>query len=220
MKIIRFSKDGFKIQEQKHHMEKINYELYDYSNKDIPNHLRTYCEEIHYRNVKFYKEHYKDFEKGIWCFVEGHKSNLALNHLKEKVPCWEAEIDDNAECYDCNFSKLTTVTDSSIFYGGFYLPEREIYKIFNVKRRCKLMENSVNKLQNMLEEATIPCYMQVKCIKIRDKVPNQINIDSVYYIDPMTLFDDGFDWYVKVYRKKDKESLIGILNINHFTRYL
>jgi len=50
--------------------------------------------------------------------VYGYKSNQSLNHLKKKVPCWEDEVSDDIECYDCNWEKLITISDSAVLWEG------------------------------------------------------------------------------------------------------
>ena len=133
MNIIRYSVAAFEPQEQTHHAKHIQYHLSGEFN------LEDYREfmSIHEQKVAFYKDYLEDFKRGIWCFVDGYKSNQSLNHLKKKVPCWEAEVPDDVECYDCNWEKLITISDSVVQWGGCYIPEREMCKIRNVKRRRK-----------------------------------------------------------------------------------
>lgn len=135
MKVIRYSVDGFKPQEQTHHMNHVNYELYEFDINDYPEKMRYQIQKIHEKHVEFYNKHMDDLKCGIWCFIDGHKDNLSLNHLKQKVPCWEAELPDDIECYDCNWERLTTISDTIVLCGGCYIPERELYKLNNVKRR-------------------------------------------------------------------------------------
>lgn len=99
--------------------------------------MRYEIQHIHEQKVIFYKEHLEDFKRGIWCFVDGYKCNQSLNHLKRKVPCWEAEVPDDIECYDCNWEKLITISDPVVLWGGCYIPEREIWKIRNIRGRRK-----------------------------------------------------------------------------------
>ena len=63
------------------------------------------------------------------------KKESILNHLKEKVPCWEAEIDDNVLVYDCNLDKIVSLNDSIVKFGGCYIPKELIKNIKNIKRR-------------------------------------------------------------------------------------
>lgn len=136
MKIIRYSVAAFNSQQQTHHAKHIQYHLSgEFNLEDYPEFLRYEIQRIHKQKAAFYEEHLKDFKRGIWCFVDGHKSNQALNHLKKKVPCWEAEVPDDIECYDCNWEKLTTISNSIVLWGGCYIPEREMWKIRNVRRR-------------------------------------------------------------------------------------
>ena len=135
MKVIRYSIHGFKPQEQTHHMEKINYHFHDFNISDYPEFLQWDIQRIHERCVDFYTKHLEDLKSGIWCFVDGYKNNQSLNHLKRKVPCWEAELPDDTECYDCNWEKLTNISDKIVLFGGCYIPERELYKLRNIKRK-------------------------------------------------------------------------------------
>lgn len=138
MKIIRYSVAAFKPQEQTHHAQHIQYHLSGKFNiDDCPEFLRYEIKRIHEQKAAFFKEHLEDLRCGIWCFVDGHKSNQSLNHLKRKVPCWEAEVPDDIECYDCNLEKLTNISDPTVLWGGSYIPEREMWKIRNIKRRRK-----------------------------------------------------------------------------------
>lgn len=140
MKVIRYSIYGFKPQEQTHHMRNVNYHLYNFNIDVFPDHLKYIIQKNHERDVKLYSEHLDDFKCGIWCFIDGHKDNLSLNHLKRKVPCWEAELPDDTECYDCNWQLLTTISDERILFGGCYIPERELYKLSNVKKRKRIIQ--------------------------------------------------------------------------------
>ena len=136
MKIIRYSAAAFKPQEQTHHAEYIKYHLSgEFNLEDYPEFMRWQIQRIHEQKAAFYKEHLEVFKRGIWCFVDGHKSNQSLNHLKKKVPCWEAEVSDDIECYDCNWGKLITISDPDVLWGGCYIPERELWKIKNIRRR-------------------------------------------------------------------------------------
>lgn len=137
MKLIRYSLYGFKPKLQTYHLNgEIGYHLSDRFNIDnFPEYIRESVMKTHNEKVKFYTEHLEDLKCGIWCFIDGYKSNLALNHLKRKVPCWEAELPDNTECYDCNWERLTTISDSIILYGGCYIPQRELIKLRNIRKR-------------------------------------------------------------------------------------
>jgi len=136
MKIIRYSATAFTPQEQTHHAKHIQYHLSDeFKIEDYPEFMRWQIQKIHEQKVAFYTKHLADLKCGIWCFVEGHKSNQSLNHLKQKVPCWEAEVPDDIECYDCNWEKMTTISDPCVLWGGCYIPQREMWKIKKIKRR-------------------------------------------------------------------------------------
>lgn len=135
MKIIRYSVTAFEPQEQTHHTEHIQYHLSgEFNIEDYPEFLRYDIQRIHEQKVVFYKEHLEDLRCGIWCFVDGHKSRQSLNHLKHMVPCLEAEIPDDIECYDCNWKKLITISDPAVLWGGCYISEREMWKIRNIMK--------------------------------------------------------------------------------------
>lgn len=131
-KFIRYSIYGFKPQYQSHHLEQVKYHLNDFNITKYPKHLQYAIQEQHDRLLPFYQEHYDDFENGIWFFLEGYKSNFDLNHLRRKVPCWKAEIEDDAIVYDPNWEKILTLDDSEIKIRGCYLPKRELYKIHHI----------------------------------------------------------------------------------------
>ena len=120
-------------------MEHINYHLHGFNINDYPEHLQSVIQKAHEKHVEFYSQHLGDLKCGIWCFIDGHKDNLSLNHLKRKVPCWEAELPDDTECYNCNWEKLVTITDPIVLCGGCYIPERELYKLNNIKRRKRIV---------------------------------------------------------------------------------
>lgn len=138
MKVIRYSINGFRPQNQTHHMKRVNYHLYGFDINEYPEHLQWNIQKIHEIYVEFYSKHLDDLKRGIWCFIDGHKDNLSLNHLKRKVPCWEAELPYNVECYDCNWERLITISDPIVLCGGCYIPERELWKLSNVKRRIRV----------------------------------------------------------------------------------
>lgn len=133
-RIIRYSLYGFNPQYQSHHLKHINYDLYNFNIKDFPEHLQYVIQERHNRLLPFYQEHYEDFKEGIWFFLEGHKNNQALNHLKRKVPCWKAEIEDDAIIYDVNWESIVTLDNSIVEMFGCYIPKREMYKIHNIQK--------------------------------------------------------------------------------------
>ena len=134
-RIIRYSTQGFKPQYQSEHLKNINYHLNDFNINDFTEHLRYIIQRQHEKHLSFYKEHYQDFQYGIWFFIDGHKNNQSLNHLKNKVPCWEAEIENDVLLYDVNWEYQTTLSDPFGINSGFYLPASQIHKIHNIKHR-------------------------------------------------------------------------------------
>lgn len=138
MKVIRYSIHGFEPQIQTHHMKSVKFHLeggYDKEFDNFPPHLQYALMRIHERAVKFYSKHLEDLKCGIWCFIDGHKDNQSLNHLKRKVPCWEAELPEYTECYNCNWDKFTIISDPDVLFGGFYIPKRELHLLSNIKKR-------------------------------------------------------------------------------------
>ena len=134
IKIIRYSTEGFHSQKQTHHVKGFEY-WKDIDLNECPEHLRYFISEARKRKMKFYQEHYNDLQEGLWFFLDGHKNRQSLNHLKQLVPCWEAEIEEDILVYDCNLQQLVTLKDPIVMFGGCYIPKRLIYKIHNVKRR-------------------------------------------------------------------------------------
>ena len=133
-RIIRYSTKGFKPQYQSHHLKYINYHLNNFNINDFPEHFRYIIQKQHEEHLSFYKAHYQDFQYGIWFFIDGHKNNQSLNHLKHKVPCWEAEIENDVLVYDVNWEYQTTLSDPFGINSRFYLPASQMQKIHNIKK--------------------------------------------------------------------------------------
>lgn len=137
MKIIRYSKTGFEVRNQDFHMDRhVYYHLFKFNLEDYPENKRGEILENHRKLVRLYTENFIDFKKGIWIFIDGFKNDHSLNHLKEKVPCFEADIDESAEGYNVNWEYKLKVSDNIVKLFGCYIPEREISKISNIRRRC------------------------------------------------------------------------------------
>lgn len=134
MKVIRYSKTGFKAQNQVHHLKHMNYLINHFSLNDYPDFLQTFISESRQQKINFFKENEQDFQKGIWVFIDGYKNNQSLNHLREKVPCWQAEIPDDTICYSVNWDKKILISDSIAKGFGVYIPEKELSQIKNIKR--------------------------------------------------------------------------------------
>lgn len=132
MKIIRYSPYGFTPQYQSHHLEMVNYHFNQFDISLFPFHLQNIIKIQHEQAIKFYKENYDDFKYGIWAFIDGFKNNQALNHLKNKVPCWKAEISDDTTVYDVNWTKKIKVTDGECRLFGFYIPKKELIDLKEV----------------------------------------------------------------------------------------
>lgn len=134
MKIIRYSTTAFTPQKQTHHIKSfeswINLNL-----KDCPEHLQYSMQQLKEQKTLFYNQHKEDLQEGIWFFIDGHKNNQSLNHLKHRVPCCEAEVPDNIMVYDCNLEKIIPLTDPLVYWAGCYIPTRLCSQITNIKRR-------------------------------------------------------------------------------------
>ena len=60
--------------------------------------------------------------------------------------------------------------------------------------------------------------MKVKCINIRKTMPEQIKVESVYFVDEEKMFDDYGEWYFPAYFDKRLGEFVGNLKASHFTR--
>lgn len=105
--------------------------------KSAPEHLRLFLIEKREIMFPFYQENYNDFQYDIWAFIEGHKDNMSLNHLKRKVPCWSAEISDDTYGYDCNWKEKINIADWKCWYGGIYIPAHQLSTLTNIQRVVK-----------------------------------------------------------------------------------
>jgi len=143
IEIIRYSLTGFKPRKQIHHLK---IEVYPYlypeefkkeleSFKDNERMIRFLKEQYEILHP-FYKENFNDFTEGIWVFIKGHKNNMSLNHLRKKVPCYQAEAPEDLECYFVNWSdaKKMKLDDPLAKSFGVYIPKREIPKIVNIRK--------------------------------------------------------------------------------------
>ena len=133
MKIIRYSSTAFTPQKQTYHLK--NFEFwFDLNPRDYP-YVEYAMQELKQQHINFYNEHKEDLQEGLWFFIDGHKNNQSLNHLKHKVTCYEAEIPDDIMVYDCNLEKIIPITDHSVYWAGCYIPKRLCKQITNIKRR-------------------------------------------------------------------------------------
>jgi len=138
MKIIRYSKYGFNPQYQNYHL-KIDayYHLKNFEESiiDCPEHLKSFCIEQHKKLLPFYQEHIDELQYGVWAFIDGHKNNQSLNHLKECVPCWEADIADDVYVVGVNWDHIMSITDEECTYFGFFIPKQQMETICNIRKR-------------------------------------------------------------------------------------
>lgn len=133
MKIIRYSSTGFTPQKQTHHIKSFEFWL-DLNPKDYPEREYT-MQKLKQQHTLFYNQHRADLQEGLWFFIDGHKNNQSLNHLKHKVPCYEADIPDDIMVYDCNLEKIIPITDQLVQWAGCYIPKRLCNQITNIRRR-------------------------------------------------------------------------------------
>lgn len=133
MKIIRYSTTGFTPQKQTHHIR--IFEAWQNLNpKDYPG-MEYIMQQLKQQHTFFYNQHKEDLQEGLWFFIDGYKDNQSLNHLKHKVPCYEAEVPDDIMVYDCNLEKVIPLTDPLVYLAGCYIPKRLYNQITNIKRR-------------------------------------------------------------------------------------
>lgn len=136
MKVIRYSVNGFRPQYQSNHLNThVLYHLKRFDLSVFPKHLRWQIKQIHDNLYPFYKENFDDFRYGVWVFIDGYKDNQSLNHLKRKVPCYEAELPDDIIVYDVNWSKQMKLSDPECKIFGCYVPKRSLKGIKNIRRR-------------------------------------------------------------------------------------
>lgn len=133
MKVERYSLYGFKPQVQTYHLKQcVWFHLCEFENAMENYALTEFLMKEHERLYNFYKENYQDFTEGVWIFKEGYKGNQALNHLKQKVPKWIAELPDDIDVYDCNWSKKTRLDEYQPLSFGCYVPKRCLKDIKNI----------------------------------------------------------------------------------------
>ena len=140
MKIIRYSPTAFTPQKQTHHIQQFEYWM-SLDPKDYPKHLQYLMQKLKEEKILFYNQHKEDLQEGLWFFIDGNKNNQSLNHLKYRVPCYEAEIPDDIMIYDCNLEKIIPLTNSLVYWAGCYIPKKLCNQITNIKRRRKFQHN-------------------------------------------------------------------------------
>lgn len=138
IRVLRYSKEGFKPQKQTHHYdERLNYLLNDFHIEYFPGHLQWIIEQNVKKQLAFYEKYGDDLKEGIWCFIFGYKNNQSLNHLKELVPAWTAELPEDTICYDVNWEEQIVLSDDVVKIFGCYIPKRELSKLQNIQRYKK-----------------------------------------------------------------------------------
>lgn len=138
IRVLRYSKEGFKPQKQTHHYdERLNYLLNDFHIEYFLGHLQWIIEQNVKKQLAFYEKYGDDLKEGIWCFIFGYKNNQSLNHLKELVPAWTAELPEDTICYDVNWEEQIVLSDDVVKIFGCYIPKRELSKLQNIQRYKK-----------------------------------------------------------------------------------
>ena len=133
--VLRYSKTGFKPQTQTYHYDRhLNYLLNDFNIEDYPEPIQYSIEKSKNKKLNFLQKYGEDLKEGVWCFILGYKDNQSLNHLKEKVPAWIAELPEDTICYDVNWEKQIILSDNIVKLFGCYIPKRELKKLKNIKR--------------------------------------------------------------------------------------
>lgn len=66
-----------------------------------------------------------------------------------------------------------------------------------------------------MKESITNFNMKVRCISIRESVPEQIEVEKEYYIE--SIWDDRQDWYAEVYKDRELKHKVGSLKLSHFT---
>lgn len=60
--------------------------------------------------------------------------------------------------------------------------------------------------------------IKAECISERIN-SKQIKIGEIYWLDSSSIWSDTEDWYIDVYRDKEKKEKVGnLMLLNHFTR--
>ena len=142
IKVIRYSANGFEPQYQSHHIAENQVCVDESAAKEflasVSEGLRPIIASTLAENSKFIKAHWEDLQNGIWVFIDGHKNNQSLNHLKNKVPCWSAELPEDTEVYDVNLKHTMKLSDPECLAFGCYIPARNLKDIQNIQRVIKL----------------------------------------------------------------------------------
>lgn len=58
---------------------------------------------------------------------------------------------------------------------------------------------------------------KVVCISKRESFPEQLKVNDSYYVDTESIYNDGEDTYISVYKDSQKTKYVGVCNISHFT---
>lgn len=139
MKVERFSDFGFHPQRQTYHMKRILLELNQEEWEKIA--FQTVLDAGHYyekierheRLKDFYLQNFRDFEIGVWVFIDGHWNRQSINHLDKRVKHWTADLPDDIDVYDVNWEQKLKLSDSLAECFGVYVPARSLENISNIK---------------------------------------------------------------------------------------
>ena len=139
IKVERFSDYGFHPQRQTFHMRDIFLELNQEEWEKTM--LRNAYDIAHYhdrvekhnRLKDFYLENFKDFENGVWVFIDGYWNRQSINHLSKRVKHWTAYLPADIDVYDVNWESKIKLSDDLSKCFGVYVPARCLDKIENIE---------------------------------------------------------------------------------------
>ena len=144
LKVMRYSKDGFKPQVQSHHLQEYVWPEIKGEFNENPNKLKNglvineaYKSRIvneHNRIKNFYQNHYNDLSVGIWVFKVNSMKMESIDHIsRDDMHKWIAELPEDIEVYDVNWSKVLTLREGLQDPYGCYVPRRCLKDLRNIK---------------------------------------------------------------------------------------
>jgi hypothetical protein len=144
LKVMRYSKDGFKPQVQSHHLQEYVWPEIKGEFHENPNNIKnkviineSYKNRImdyHNRIRKFYQTHYNDLSVGIWVFKMNSMSMESIEHLSDNdMHKWIAELPEDIEVYDNDWKEVVTLRQGLQNPHGCYIPRRCLKDLRNIK---------------------------------------------------------------------------------------
>lgn len=146
-------------------------------------------------------------------FIIEEKDSSVLHDFSEmNIDNLEKELIDDIENDLDGWANFTTddMDDEISEHKAEIIRKLEILKtIKNMKEIGRKVENDKRKIIHTME--------RVRCISIRESIPDQIQYGKKYWIDPLSKWKDidGTE-YAQVYTSEDKESYVGTLRTDHF----